>query len=1144
MADKNQLKIADPIDFSEDDPFAELTRIMGFDPRQPARQAAPAPAPQPAPVEQAAEDDFSLDLEKELLGGFDLDDSEFNALDAPVADETVAYAEPSLEEPALEVSPSVSESEMAEVDFDFSGAFEAAMGEPEVAAEPELKFDGDLDAAFAATAGQAEIADSTDDMDFDLGLTDEQVRALDAPSPLPVTPQAVTESREPQIDADLYAAMADIDMDFQADSPVAEPVAGTHAEAASPVFDDAYPLEAAPETATAETLDADADFFDESDFHFEDEAAAPVAPQAIVHAEPAAQPEIDESVFEFAADDFQVEAPESSEQHEVEAFSFDDADFEMEDVPAVEAEAPAEVRDEPLPVIPVRPEPVSAADFQLSVPAYVPRKLPVSPMDVAAEEYRQREAVAAPPPQDFNLEDELNALLGNVRSISHAAPAEPEAAAYSPPASERYEPAFERYEPASQHYEPAIEQPSYRAPEPVAFDAPENPVDIDDNLNWEFEDAFAAEAAADDEPYAEQEQFDAGAYQPAEPYASDEDGLSQPIDLDAAFEQIAAELRPADPAPSYADALAGAAIGAAGYAASRSDRDFGARPYEVAPRQSSMDQASPHRDPVVRGNPLKEDPLDVITQLAAKYSKKEPITSYGRDIGLATGTASAYSEAERVEDDFEFDLPDTFEAHPEVETVEVADQAIALADDLDIPELPEDEDLPAASYDDLDTEFSSLLTDMNNEPQAAQDGYDDPLAGDAFSARPFENPNHVRNGATVAHAGHQYANADAFSLDADDLPGSRAAGGYGADAYEYDPEYDQDIPENQFAAEARRPQRPRALLIAGIVGGVALIGALGAFALSFGGDAGSDTPALVKADDGPIKVKPENTGGRVVPNQESKVYDTVAGEGAVNDPQQEKLVTTAEEPMDVAPPAVEEDDAATASGKSEDRIEQIVQDVENVPDSEIVAVTPRKVRTMVVKPDGTLVPREDEPEAAPSNEQTDTIAAAIPEAAPAPAIPEATGALPATAAPAPGLAPAAPEEVTETAAAEPPSDDAGVMPETAPIAPLRPADQPIDVVGEVKPDQVAAATTATASVGNWAMQIASQPSEAAAQSSYQDLARRYSGVLQGREVNIVKAEIAGKGTFWRVRVPAPTRQEAIGLCESYKSAGGNCFVSK
>ena len=78
----------------------------------------------------------------------------------------------------------------------------------------------------------------------------------------------------------------------------------------------------------------------------------------------------------------------------------------------------------------------------------------------------------------------------------------------------------------------------------------------------------------------------------------------------------------------------------------------------------------------------------------------------------------------------------------------------------------------------------------------------------------------------------------------------------------------------------------------------------------------------------------------------------------------------------------------------------------------------------------------------------------------------------------------------------------------------------------------------------WAMQIASQPSEAAAQSSYQNLASRYGGVLEGREVNIVKAEIPGKGTFWRVRVPAESRNEAISLCENYKAAGGNCFVSR
>src|SRR5882724_2242526 len=92
MAEKNHRKIADPVDLNDEDPFAELTRIMGFDPRvsalakardsttvgaksaQPAvvtpivPKAAVVPAQvTPAP---AARDDFSIDLEKELLGEF------------------------------------------------------------------------------------------------------------------------------------------------------------------------------------------------------------------------------------------------------------------------------------------------------------------------------------------------------------------------------------------------------------------------------------------------------------------------------------------------------------------------------------------------------------------------------------------------------------------------------------------------------------------------------------------------------------------------------------------------------------------------------------------------------------------------------------------------------------------------------------------------------------------------------------------------------------------------------------------------------------------------------------------------------------------------------------------------------------------
>ncbi|OWK20772.1 hypothetical protein AJ88_26435 [Mesorhizobium amorphae CCBAU 01583] len=57
---------------------------------------------------------------------------------------------------------------------------------------------------------------------------------------------------------------------------------------------------------------------------------------------------------------------------------------------------------------------------------------------------------------------------------------------------------------------------------------------------------------------------------------------------------------------------------------------------------------------------------------------------------------------------------------PDVETVDVPERVVALADDLDIPELNFEEDQPAASaYDDLEAEFAGLLTEMNAPEVAA-----------------------------------------------------------------------------------------------------------------------------------------------------------------------------------------------------------------------------------------------------------------------------------------------------------------------------------------------------------------------------------------------------------------------------------------
>jgi hypothetical protein len=190
------------------------------------------------------------------------------------------------------------------------------------------------------------------------------------------------------------------------------------------------------------------------------------------------------------------------------------------------------------------------------------------------------------------------------------------------------------------------------------------------------------------------------------------------------------------------------------------------------------------------------------------------------------------------------------------------------------------------------------------------------------------------------------------------------------------------------------------------------------------------------------------------------------------------------------------------------------------------------VRTMVVKPDGSLVPRED-----PAPAQV----AATEPADPAPQLVDTASDQTGAVAP-PARDGSAAEDANQPAANT--NTQSANTPAVAPVAPQRPSDQPVDVVGEVKPDQVAAIDQNAGAAGSWSVQIASQPTAESAQATYQDLARRYASVLNGRGVNIVKAEIAGKGTFYRVRVPASSRNDAVALCTAYKAAGGNCFVSK
>ncbi|TIL63628.1 MAG: SPOR domain-containing protein, partial [Mesorhizobium sp.] len=201
--------------------------------------------------------------------------------------------------------------------------------------------------------------------------------------------------------------------------------------------------------------------------------------------------------------------------------------------------------------------------------------------------------------------------------------------------------------------------------------------------------------------------------------------------------------------------------------------------------------------------------------------------------------------------------------------------------------------------------------------------------------------------------------------------------------------------------------------------------------------------------------------------------------------------------------------------KSEDRIAQVLQEAEQGIEPDVVAVAPRKVRTMVVKSDGSLVAREDPAPAASQVAAVEPVDPAPQLVAPAGQAGDAaqTGTVASVADQASGdllggdllggdpvgdpvagdraAETAAPEAVNlaavPTAEAEAQTNQPANTPATVPVAPQRPSDQPVDVVGEVKPDQVASISPAAASTGggSWSMQIASQPTVESAQSTYQ-----------------------------------------------------------
>lgn len=511
----------------------------------------------------------------------------------------------------------------------------------------------------------------------------------------------------------------------------------------------------------------------------------------------------------------------------------------------------------------------------------------------------------------------------------------------------------------------------------------------------------------------------------------------------------------------------------------------------------------------------------------------------------------------------------------DAELISESDETVEMVADIDVPELEQYDPQPLdPDYDtEIEREFAGIVE--RNEPNPDEG----PAVG---AAAGFGSAEGWSRSATTPRG---YEVSDDYialerELGVDRSTGASMTAGFDGDVRTRE----FDVSGGMAAGQDETGNGSRGPVLAIAVLGLALLAGVGAFGWSMlsGDETSADGgPRIIRADKDPVKVLPENPGGVTVPNQDKAVYDRVAG-GTGASTGQPALVNSAEEPVDVVqrtldPEILPLEGRSDFAGKSEDRLSADGSAPETAANGPTVpVVSPRKVRTMIVKPDGSIVAREvPEPETSTAGEGQQDLASADTQVE--------TTAEPAQS-PEPFVQPSA-EAVTavqdQPSAADDPAIEGTLAPvrivKTQPIRPVanapvpqeRPGDQPVNVVGIVsqggrvgaapaasavpatpaapQPVAVASAPVAAAPAANpggYYVQIASQPTVEGAQSSWRTLSNRYSSVLGGLSVDIQRADITGKGVYHRVRIPAGSKDQANALCSRYKAAGGSCFVSR
>lgn len=245
---------------------------------------------------------------------------------------------------------------------------------------------------------------------------------------------------------------------------------------------------------------------------------------------------------------------------------------------------------------------------------------------------------------------------------------------------------------------------------------------------------------------------------------------------------------------------------------------------------------------------------------------------------------------------------------------------------------------------------------------------------------------------------------------------------------------------------------------------------------------------VIRAEDKPIKVKPQDKGGMEVPNQDKLIYDQMAAKAPSQQP--ERLLPPPEQPQ--APPS-----------------------------SLAPALTPPGAAP-AAKP-------------VPSADQASAQSALPPPLPPPTAAPAPVGAASITAPSAPLMPKSAPSPVAPTTR---PVKQA-VKPDAKPVKPAAAQPSPAPA-----PVAAAPAPAPAAHGGGWVVQLGAVKGEAEAKAEWARLKSLHKEQLSDLSSDIERVDLGAKGIFWRIRGGPIDEAQARTLCAQLTKIGQGCLVAR